>query len=374
MCVHEQAWSCCYYPTCSLAPESLRVIDRLDEGSLQTLSEYPKLCTKDKEVVINMFYRFHTSMHLWGLKRWHHLLAKSNGSCLLELTLSVIPLPEPLFAPAISFSFVGFMYRRCPSDKRPPWQPALSMWVQPFSFRSEAKSIAFLPLPSSSTTSSTIPELTADGVLIKSSRNRTVSKQCSTCQLSNCWALLQPLCLAREGRMRGGEDKKEREDEAHTHTHTQRTKRKWEKKRTRENQKKEKARDGGYGGYGRGGRHTHLAAGARKAQLVKVQGGHKEEGAEQSWDGMGWSRLCWAGLGQRVQSWASSLQAMGSKPSPRVPGLLCGLQCWHKANAVPCQTSSQWSDTFWTRWTQARPKLKLLFHATLMFLLAVEQQ
>lgn len=55
---------------------------------------------------------------------------------------------------------------------------------------------------SSSATPSSIPELTADGVLIKSSRNRTVSKQCSTCQFSNCWALLQPLCLATEGRMR----------------------------------------------------------------------------------------------------------------------------------------------------------------------------
>lgn len=32
--------------------------------------------------------------------------------------------------------------------------------------------------------------------------------------------------------------------------------------------------------------HTYLAAGARKAQLVKVQGGHREEGAEQSWDGL----------------------------------------------------------------------------------------
>lgn len=62
--------------------------------------------------------------------------------------------------------------------------------------------IAF-PLPSPPPLPlSTIPELTADGVLIKSSRNRTVSKQCSTCQLSNCWALLQPLCLASEGRMR----------------------------------------------------------------------------------------------------------------------------------------------------------------------------
>lgn len=30
--------------------------------------------------------------------------------------------------------------------------------------------------------------------------------------------------------------------------------------------------------------HTHLAARARKAQLVKVLGGHREEGAEQSWE------------------------------------------------------------------------------------------
>ena len=53
----------------------------------------------------------------------------------------------------------------------------------------------------------------------------TVSKQWSTCQLSNCWALLQPLCLARsrrEGRWRWGwrewgrrerEREKEREGE-----------------------------------------------------------------------------------------------------------------------------------------------------------------
>lgn len=62
--------------------------------------------------------------------------------------------------------------------------------------------------------------------------------------------------------------------------------------------------------------HIHLAAGARKAQLVKVQGGHREEeGGGLSRAGMGWSRLCWAGLGQWVQCWAYSLQAMGSKPS-----------------------------------------------------------
>lgn len=42
--------------------------------------------------------------------------------------------------------------------------------------------------------------------------------------------------------------------------------------------------------------HIHLAAGARKAQLVKVQGGHREEGAEQSWECLVEAVLCWAGL------------------------------------------------------------------------------
>ena len=148
-------------------------------------------------------------------------MTNNLDQCLLELTPHLIcsHYQTLSLAPKISFSLLYLMYHRCPSDKRPLWQPVLSTWVQPFSFHSAAKSIAFLPLPScsisSSTTSSTIPELTADGVLIKSSRNRTVSKQCSTCQLSNCWALLQPLCLAREGRMRGREDKK-RDDEAGT--------------------------------------------------------------------------------------------------------------------------------------------------------------
>ena len=35
--------------------------------------------------------------------------------------------------------------------------------------------------------------LTTDGVLIKSSRNITVSKQSNTCQFHNCWVLIQPL-------------------------------------------------------------------------------------------------------------------------------------------------------------------------------------
>lgn len=34
-------------------------------------------------------------------------------------------------------------------------------------------------------------------------------------------------------------------------------------------------------------KHIHLAAGVRKAQLVKVQGGHREEEeAEEDWDGL----------------------------------------------------------------------------------------
>lgn len=35
--------------------------------------------------------------------------------------------------------------------------------------------------------------LTTDGVLIKSSRNITVSKQSNACQFHNCWVLIQPL-------------------------------------------------------------------------------------------------------------------------------------------------------------------------------------
>lgn len=51
-------------------------------------------------------------------------------------------------------------------------------------------------------------------------------------------------------------------------------------------------------GYGKGRQHTriHLAAGARKAQLVKVQGGHREEGAERSWEWLVEAVLRSAGL------------------------------------------------------------------------------
>lgn len=43
--------------------------------------------------------------------------------------------------------------------------------------------------------------LTTDGVLIKSSRNITVSKQCSACQFHNCWVLIQALtCSIQIGR------------------------------------------------------------------------------------------------------------------------------------------------------------------------------
>lgn len=70
---------------------------------------------------------------------------------------------------------------------------------------SAAKSPTFLSSSISSATYSAIPALMADGVLIKSSRNRTVSKQCGTCQLRNCWALLQPPCSGEES-ARGGEN------------------------------------------------------------------------------------------------------------------------------------------------------------------------
>lgn len=74
--------------------------------------------------------------------------------------------------------------------------------------------------------------------------------------------------------------------------HGERTNQEGENKRMSENQKwkKQKMEVGGGG-------HIHLAAGARKAQLVKVQEGHREEGAEQSWDGLVWPVLGWAGLG-----------------------------------------------------------------------------
>lgn len=43
--------------------------------------------------------------------------------------------------------------------------------------------------------------LTTDGVLIKSSRNRTVGKHCRVCQFHNCWGLIQPLtCCIQIGR------------------------------------------------------------------------------------------------------------------------------------------------------------------------------
>lgn len=212
------------------------------------------------------------------------------------------------------------MYWRCPSDKRPPRQPALSTWVQPFSFHSAAKSLTFLPLPSSSisstTTSSTIPELTADGVLIKSSRNRTVSKQCSTCQLSNCWALLQPLCLAREERMMGREDKK-KEWSRHIEGTNQDSDKK--KKVKQKNQKKEKQETEGNERVWRGRAaytHTPIAAGARKAQLVEVQEGHGEEGG---WEWLveavlGWSRPAGAVLGLQPPGYGLRAQSL----SPRL--------------------------------------------------------
>lgn len=72
-------------------------------------------------------------------------------------------------------------------------------------------------------------------------------------------------------------------------------------KRTRENEEKEKKQEmEGKEGVWRGWAtytHVHLAAGARKAQLVEVQGGHREAGAETGWSRLCCDVLCRAGLG-----------------------------------------------------------------------------
>lgn len=237
-------------------------------------------------------------MHFQGLKRLHNWFQKLGS-------LSPGTQFFPISRPKISFScFLCLVCCRCPSDKRPPWQPALSTWVQPFSFHFAAKSIAFLPLLSSSisssTTFSTIPELTADGVLIKSSRNRTVSKQCSTCQLSNCWALLQPLCLAREGRMRGERMKKEGMEQ----THSERTNWEWENKRMRENQRRKKQKMEGKGW----GVHTYTPS----SWSQKSAAG---EGAGRPQGGGGWAELGWAGLGCAGLGWSRPVgAALGLQP------------------------------------------------------------
>ena len=84
-------------------------------------------------------------------------------------------------------------------------------------------------------------------------------------------------------------------------THSKRTNQEGENKRTREGEwrKKKKQEMEWKEGVWKGRAaytHIHLAAGARKAQLVKVQGGHREEGAERSWDGLVEAALGWAGL------------------------------------------------------------------------------
>lgn len=49
--------------------------------------------------------------------------------------------------------------------------------------------------------SHSLSALTTDGVLIKSSRNRTVGKHCRVCQFHNCRGLIQPLtCCIQIGR------------------------------------------------------------------------------------------------------------------------------------------------------------------------------
>lgn len=82
-----------------------------------------------------------------------------------------------------------------------------------------------------------------------------------------------------------------------------------ENKRGKKPQKSEKQGMDGNEGVWKGQAahtHTHLAARARKAQLVKVLEGHREEGAEQSWE--------W--LVEALQCWAELLSASGCSPGP----------------------------------------------------------
>lgn len=76
---------------------------------------------------------------------------------------------------------------------------------------------------------------------------------------------------------KGDKDEKQRGEkkERMGQTHSERTNQEGEK-RTREKQEMERKERvcKGQAAY----THVHLAAGARKAQLVKVQGGHRKEG------------------------------------------------------------------------------------------------
>lgn len=91
--------------------------------------------------------------------------------------------------------------------------------------------------------------------------------------------------------------------------------------------------------------HTHLAARARKAQLVKGLGGYQEEGAEQSWEWpvKAFAAFIRAALGQGVQSWPTRLQAMGSQPSFSISGAAPWSQPLTLPVQPPCQSPSQWS-------------------------------
>ena len=153
-----------------------------------------------------------------------------------------------------------------------------------------------------------------------------MSKQCSTCQLSNCWALLQPLCLAREGRMRGRVDEKKKKNRGWgSNTARGQIRKAKIRERGKGSEGKKKARDGvERGGMERAGSvHTYTPSSWSQKSAAGEGAGRPQGGG--GWAGLGWAgRGCaglgWAGLGQRVQSRAYSLQAMGSEPSLWVPG------------------------------------------------------
>lgn len=92
--------------------------------------------------------------------------------------------------------------------------------------------------------------------------------------------------------------------------------------------------------------YTHLAARARKAQLVKVLGGHREEGGLNRAGSGQWRLLhCSAELLQAggCSPRPTRLRAMGSQPSFSVSGAALWTQPLTLPTQPLCQSPSQWS-------------------------------
>lgn len=106
--------------------------------------------------------------------------------------------------------------------------------------------------------------------------------------------------------------------------------------------------------------YTHLAARARKAQLVKVLGGHREEG----WGGGGWTELGVASGGFRTVRLSCS-RPVGAVPGPPASGLwahspvsqsqelLSGLNRWHCQRSPPVKAQASGRHTEGSGFMQA---------------------